>query len=655
MKIVTMLAGTVVAVTALSAVPAAAARGPATPPSGARPAVPAVPEQAGDAEGRVTGTFPHECAAATRRCDGTLTVPLDWSDPSSERITVAFAWLPARNRASNPATGRAPYGTAGRGTDRATGTILANPGGPLPALPAVPALQRTLGPALDHQNLLVVEPRGMGRSSPLSCPGLDLSAPDTIAACARHLGPRARFFTADQVVADMDAVRRALGVSKVTFFGTSYGTLYAQAYAIRHPDSLAAAFLDSGVITTADGYAPWPMRTRLDSMELVCGRSAACRALPGTPTGTWHALVARLRAQPDRDVPMAAALAVSRNVYQPVFGREATAAATAYLSGDPAPLRRLARAAGAAPAPPVTGPDWAGYLAHRCGDGAFPFDRDADPAERTRQIERHFATERPLAPFEPADLGVGSVAALEFCVRWPTPRHSPPLPPTAPRPAVPIMAVAGDFDTHTPADVADALRHFPGAVVSRVVYAGHSLTSIEGPAGACVRAAMRAFLSDPAHRIPAVRCGAENYRAAGAFPPAQARVRPVTAHGLSGRERRLLAAVFATAADAASRRNPYALTHLRLRSEPGLRGGQVRFDDENAVIHLDGVRFVADLDVSGHIRLAAGGRAEAELRAGPAGGPVHDVVLRWTAFTRHERPRLTGTLDGRPFSAPPVL
>lgn len=262
----------------------------------------------------------HECAQAVSRCDGTISVPLNWNDPSSERITVAFAWLPAK--------------------DAAQGTILANPGGPLPALPQIPTLQQALGPVLDRRNLLVVEPRGLGKSSPLLCPGLNLTAPETISTCARLLGPRAQYFTADQVVADMDAVRRALGVPEVTFYGNSYGTLYAQAYATRHPGSLAAAFLDSTTITAPDGYALWPMRTRLDLLDLVCERSRACRELPGSASGTWTRLVAHLRAQPDAEVPLSSLIAIGNSLQQPVFGREASAAATAYLRGDQAPGRR---------------------------------------------------------------------------------------------------------------------------------------------------------------------------------------------------------------------------------------------------------------------------------------------------------------------------
>ncbi|WP_326823858.1 alpha/beta hydrolase [Streptosporangium sp. NBC_01756] len=570
----------------------------------------------------------HECAKATTRCDGEISVPLDWSDPSSERITVAFAWLPRKD---------------------AIGTILANPGGPAPALPDMPIVEEALGPVLDRQNLLVVEPRGLGKSTPLLCPGLDLNVPKTIGECAAQLGPRVRYFTADQAVADMNAVRQALGVSKVTFYGNSYGTLFAQAYATRHAGSTAAVFLDSTMVTTPEGYATWPLRTRLDSLDLVCASSRACRALPGTPGGTWTRLVARLRAHPDQKVPLTALAAVGASLFQPVFGREANAAASAYLQGDRAPLHRLARAVGASPAPPLEGAQWAGYLAYRCGDGASPFDRDASPAERSRQLKRYYLEERPLKPFTVTELG--GKTPLEFCVNWPTPRHSPPVPSNAEYPPVPVLAVGGDFDTNSPAEVAEGVRRFPDSTFVRVHFGGHSLAWGDRPVNRCVRSVMRSFLAAPSHPVPPMRCSAENYRAAGAFPQSVEEVTPIRASGLSGEERRLVGAAFATVEDASTRRNPYSSVHSLLKTEPGLRGGRLDFDDKVGTISLEKVRFVDDLTVSGRIRLEGSGKATAQLLVTGADRGPHKIRLSWSAFLAQERPPVSGTFDGRVFSS----
>ncbi|MEU8356936.1 alpha/beta fold hydrolase [Nonomuraea sp. NPDC048882] len=583
---------------------------------------------------RTSASIPlHECAGAAVRCDGTVAVPLDWGNPASERIEVAFAWVPAAKEA--------------------TGTILANPGGPLPALPDVPRLTRTLGPVLDRMNLLVVDPRGLGESSPLLCPGLKLTEPESVAACAAHLGPRIRFFTADQAVQDMDAVRRALGAGPVTFYGTSYGTAYAQAYAARRPEGLAAAFLDSATITGPDGHVLWPTRFLPERLGFVCGRSRACRELPGDPERTHARLVTHLRAHPDPEVPPPALMSMGR-MTEPVFGREVNAAATAYLSGDPAPLRRLASVLNGVPSQPIEGAEWAGYLAYRCGDGSFPFNRDAGPAERQAQLERYFARERPLAPFTLADLGLDARSGLESCVNWPTPRPAPVLPPHADLPAVPVLVAGGDFDTHTPAEVARAMRVFPGATFVRVPFGTHSLAWGPGAAGECVLAMLRSFVLD--HRVPRTRCDAENYRASGAFPRSLGELAPLPAPGLDVERRRVLAAGYATAADAVARRNPYNLVHGRLTEQAGLRGGKVTFG--SGLIELDEAAFVPGVTVTGRVTLRPEGKATASLTVSPgtsdggAEGRVHRVELVWEAFTARERPALSGSFDGTPVKVP---
>ncbi|MFB4290049.1 alpha/beta fold hydrolase [Nonomuraea sp. ATR24] len=561
----------------------------------------------------------HECATATTRCDGSIEVPLNWESPSSERISVAFTFIPAKN---------------------ADGTVAANRGGPQPALPEIPTIQQVLGPVLDRKNLLVMDPRGMGKSSPLLCPGADPFKPATIAACARSVGPRGAYFTADQASHDLDAVRRALGLGKMSYFGNSYGTLYAQAYAARYPDSLDAVFLDSSMVIGGDGYVDRRFDARLDYLDLVCGRSKACDALPGEASGTWTRLVDRLRKRPDPEVTLHQALTL-REPAEAVLGRENVAAAHAYLNGDPAPLRRLARLTPNA-IPPFDPPWLAGHVAFRCGDGSFPFDRLASAAERQAQAERHYERERPMAPFRPTDVfATDAIAAQEWCVNWPTPRHSPPLPRGKALPSLPILVVAGDFDVERPAEVARSLRVFPNATVIRIPFGIHAQSFLPSPMGECIRGMLRTFLTTK--RVVDQKCAGENYRAVGAFPRELRDVAPHPAGELSPSRRRILAAAFATAADATARRNPHAFYYFGRPSEPGLRGGQVTFGQD---ITLDGVRFVRDLKVSGRVALTPDGHANATLTA-ETGGRTHEVTLSWTAFST--RQSVSGTFDGAPF------
>ncbi|MFI6908737.1 alpha/beta fold hydrolase [Nonomuraea sp. NPDC050394] len=561
----------------------------------------------------------HECATATTRCDGTIEVPLDWESPSSDRISVAFTFIPAKD---------------------ADGTVAANRGGPQPALPETSTIQQVLGPVLDRKNLLVMDPRGLGRSSPLLCPGADPFKPATVAACAKSVGPRGAYFTADQASHDLDAVRRALGVGRMSYFGNSYGTLYAQAYAARYPSSLDAIFLDSSMVIGPDGYAEQGFDARLDYLDLVCERSKVCDALPGKASDAWTRLVNLLRRQPDPEVTLHQALTL-REPAEAVLGREVVAAAHAYLNGDPAPLRRLARLTPKT-SPPFNPPWLAGHLAFRCGDGSFPFDRLASPAERLAQAEQYYERERPLAPYRPTDFHhPEAVASLEWCINWPTPRHSPPRPPGQALPDVPILVVAGDFDVNRPAEVERSLRVFPNATVIRIPFGIHAQSFLPSPLGDCVRGMLRTFLTTK--RVVDQKCTGENYRAVGAFPQRLKDVAPHPARTLSPSRRRILAAAFATAADATARRNPQAFYHFGRTNEPGLRGGQITFGQD---ITLDGVRLVRDLQVSGPITLTPDGRATATLTA-ETGGRTHEVTLSWTAFST--RRSVSGTFDGIPF------
>jgi pimeloyl-ACP methyl ester carboxylesterase len=135
---------------------------------------------------------------------GSVEVPLDRGDPAAGTTTVAFALVPRRNRA-------AP----------AAGTVLFNPGGPGDA-PIAHAgdIAKQFAPLLDTRDLLLVDPRGAGRSAPLGCRALDRrSLADVFAArswsaaairaCGRKLGSRAARYGSAEVADDFDAVRAA--------------------------------------------------------------------------------------------------------------------------------------------------------------------------------------------------------------------------------------------------------------------------------------------------------------------------------------------------------------------------------------------------------------------------------------------------------------
>jgi pimeloyl-ACP methyl ester carboxylesterase len=158
--------------------------------------------------------------------------------------------------------------------DERRGSLLVHPGGP--GLSAVGYLRRRwrkLGPQLArHFDLVAFDPSGVGESGAIDChaslPAL-LSAPldpsdpadwsvlrDRARLLAQECGARhgpelARMSTRD-VARDMEAVRVALGETRISFLGFSYGTLLGAAYADRFPERVAHFVLDGAVDPALD-------------------------------------------------------------------------------------------------------------------------------------------------------------------------------------------------------------------------------------------------------------------------------------------------------------------------------------------------------------------------------------------------------------------
>ncbi|HZG82058.1 MAG TPA: alpha/beta hydrolase [Brevibacillus sp.] len=85
-----------------------------------------------------------------------------------------------------------------------------------------------LTPLSEHMQLVYIDNRGSGHSD--------------------H-GPK-ESYTLENNVADIDALRRHLGLEKVVLHGHSYGGMVAQEYALRYPDHVAGLLL----LTTSPSY-----------------------------------------------------------------------------------------------------------------------------------------------------------------------------------------------------------------------------------------------------------------------------------------------------------------------------------------------------------------------------------------------------------------
>lgn len=185
---------------------------------------------------------------------GYLTVPMDWSKPSGQKIKLAIS----RNKSTVPA---AKY----------QGVMLVNPGGPGGSGLAFSALKDLL-PARSGESYdwIGFDPRGVGDSQPaLSCisnygegerppyvPAKRGTGPTAsekswlkrskryAKACATKYGPLLQNMRTVDWVRDMDALRAALGVEKINYLGFSYGTYLGQVYATMYPQRVRRMIFD---------------------------------------------------------------------------------------------------------------------------------------------------------------------------------------------------------------------------------------------------------------------------------------------------------------------------------------------------------------------------------------------------------------------------
>ena len=191
---------------------------------------------AGGSPAGVALNAPHPCPNAAGFTCSTLTVPLDHSGrrPGTLRLAVATA-----------DNARAPRGV-----------LLLLTGGPgQPGLPALARVPEIVGAEQKAYRIVMIDQRGTGAGA-LDCSELqaamgssDLAPPPAAAvrACASKLGDRRQYFGTDDVVADLESLRMALGADRWAVDGISYGTYVGERYALAHPRRVSKLVLDSVV------------------------------------------------------------------------------------------------------------------------------------------------------------------------------------------------------------------------------------------------------------------------------------------------------------------------------------------------------------------------------------------------------------------------
>ena len=163
-------------------------------------------------------------------------------------------------------------------------------GGPGQAASTLAPFAARLSELRRTRDVVLIDQRGTGRSSPLDCAAFrpredeafDIDPLPRARACADELkakGVDAAQYTTTAWVADLEAMREALGYERWNLWGGSYGTRVAQEYLRRHPQRVRTMILDSvappGMIISLDVW-----RTREAALAAVyahCAASERCR------------------------------------------------------------------------------------------------------------------------------------------------------------------------------------------------------------------------------------------------------------------------------------------------------------------------------------------------------------------------------------------
>ncbi|MEV4472256.1 alpha/beta fold hydrolase [Nonomuraea sp. NPDC049504] len=405
------------------------------------------------------------------RC-ASITVPLNWAEPSGRKIDLTVGLLPAT------------------GAQRRMGTVFAIPGGPGGS--GLTALSKNAGSFAELRgrfDVVSVEPRNTIDKGvlPYDClvSGPWITWPDTRAEYA-ELGRRNRaaaercraadpeFFDhldSASVARDMEAIRVALGEERLSFIANSYGGMPAIAYSRLFPGRVRAMVFDGSVNPYAD--RAWSRLSHEESFTRFaawCAANTTC-ALHGRDVGeVWRALVARadrvpvpVKGEPPHaaysgfDIKEAAAPSIIEPGPEPEFPRwtELAEAIELAADGDASGFADYVRRSTKSPKVP----SFTGMNMTHCLDGVG-FRDYAEYRQKRREGERVLPNLAGIELWHPL-----------ACVGWPAPVTNPP----APLPAdelPPFLGVGSWTDFH---GVADLVRRVPGSAAVQYQWHGHGL------------------------------------------------------------------------------------------------------------------------------------------------------------------------------------
>ena len=432
--------------------------------------------------------------SAAAEC-GTLTVPLDWSDPGGERITVAVARRPAD-----------------RPEDR-VGTLFYNPGGPGDGgVQYVMIAEQIFSDALRARfDIVAMDPRGVGASTPVTCAVAPLTPEHTLwptteqqfedltahnravgESCLAETGPLLGHLDTVSAARDHEALRLALGVDEVSWLGISYGTQLAANYAELYPGHTRAMALDAALehslpetVQLADEISA--AEASFNRFAAWCGTADSCALRGQDVAAVFDQLVAAADQNP---IPVEGAL-------RPVTGEDIRMGTKGLLRfkepsiyGPDLSWAGLSRALAAARAgdatafalPPAQNQAQAGTL---LGIACMEYEPQVHTFE---QMHQRIQLGKQLAPHLQ---GASETWQVSFCIDWPLEPSNPPR--ALHVEDVPALLVHATFDPSDPYRWSHSLAaQIEGSHVLTREGDGHT-SYYTSP---CARGAVDAFLVD---------------------------------------------------------------------------------------------------------------------------------------------------------------
>lgn len=204
---------------------------------------------------KITKDWPDK--SDTRTECAMLTVPMDYANPQGRKIKIAVSRL----KATDPAKRR--------------GLLVVSPGGPgLFNLNApLDFASKGLGALATDHDVIGFDPRGVGYSDKIDCTEPPFQEPPVTATpkvkakaffdyqagvhkrCTAKDPAFVRRLTTANIARDLDAIRVALGESKISFFGVSFGTAVGANYRSMFDDRVDRMWLDSVMPPVMDSEA----------------------------------------------------------------------------------------------------------------------------------------------------------------------------------------------------------------------------------------------------------------------------------------------------------------------------------------------------------------------------------------------------------------